>query len=226
MGIVVKRLLADLTEFISLFELLYKIVEHDDCTLQQASDFLNSTFSEEAELGKFIGWRQRGKPLSEEVTNDEEEYLLWVLLADVSRCDEHSDGFTAYTFEDIDSNNERAYHRYGFNRAAIFELLKKNDLNLEDELETPLPGMPMSVVIETPQLKRWPWGSHHTDTLGHLEAAAERFWVNYDPTDATTAPTNSDVSNWLQKNKKISKAKANSIASMLRPDDLPTGPRK
>jgi hypothetical protein len=73
---------------------------------------------------------------------------------------------------------------------------------------------------------RWPWGNHHTELLGHLEAAARRYWVNYEPTDATTAPINKDVSEWLIAERKVSKTMADSIASMLRPDGLPTGPRK
>lgn len=73
---------------------------------------------------------------------------------------------------------------------------------------------------------RWPWGSHHTKALGHLEAAAQRFWVNYDPSDYTTAPRNADVSEWLAKERGVTPNMASAIASILRPDDLPTGPRK
>jgi hypothetical protein len=73
---------------------------------------------------------------------------------------------------------------------------------------------------------RWPWGSHHTEMLGHLEAAARRYWVNHDPADTGTAPTNAKVSDWLQTERKVSKTMADSIASMLRLDGLPTGPRK
>lgn len=73
---------------------------------------------------------------------------------------------------------------------------------------------------------RWPWGDHHTELLGHLEAAARRYWVNYEPTDATTAPTNKDVAEWLVTERKVSQKMAESIASMLRPDGLATGPRK
>jgi hypothetical protein len=73
---------------------------------------------------------------------------------------------------------------------------------------------------------RWPWGKHHTETLGHLEAAARKWWVLYDPSDFTTAPTNEMVSEWLQTERGISKEKARAIASMLRPDGLPTGPRR
>lgn len=75
---------------------------------------------------------------------------------------------------------------------------------------------------------RWPWGSHHTEALGHLEAAALRFWGAdyYDPADKGTAPLNEDVSGWLQKERGVSKTLATAMASMLRLDGLPTGPRK
>ena len=76
------------------------------------------------------------------------------------------------------------------------------------------------------QAATWPWGNHHTEYLGHLEAAARRYWVLYEPSDPTTAPTNDTVSEWLQTEHGISKEKARAIASMLRPDGLPTGPRR
>jgi hypothetical protein len=82
-----------------------------------------------------------------------------------------------------------------------------------------------SQAIETPS-GRWPWGDHHTELLGHLEAAAARYWVNYNPDDATTAPTNKDVAEWLVDKRNVSQKMAESIASMLRPDGLRTGPRK
>ena len=74
---------------------------------------------------------------------------------------------------------------------------------------------------------RWPWGNHHTELLGHLEAAAREFWVNYNPDNAKgTAPKNDEVIRWLVTNHKVSDAMAKAIATMLRPDGLPTGPRK
>jgi hypothetical protein len=84
-------------------------------------------------------------------------------------------------------------------------------------------GPPVAIQTAT---GRWPWGDHHTDLLGHLEAAANRFWTGYDPSDTTTANTNATVSEWLQKERKVSKTMAEAIASILRPDGLPTGPRK
>lgn len=90
------------------------------------------------------------------------------------------------------------------------------------EEETQLTPQPEAAV----NTQRWPWGNHHTESLGHLEAAANRFWVNYDPADPSTAETNETVSSWLQTEHQLSKNKADAIASMLRPDDLPTGPRR
>lgn len=71
----------------------------------------------------------------------------------------------------------------------------------------------------------WPWGSYQTKDLQILAQAADKFWKNFDPTDYSTAPTNETVIAWLEENG-VSKRKAEVMASMLRADDLPTGPRK
>lgn len=76
-----------------------------------------------------------------------------------------------------------------------------------------------------PEVGHWPWGKHHTELLGHLEAAARRFWTGYDPTDPTTANTNATVIEWLEFDRKVSRKMAQAIATMLRPDGLRTGPR-
>lgn len=75
-------------------------------------------------------------------------------------------------------------------------------------------------------LVRWPWGGHSTAHLEHLEAAARKWWTLYDPNDPTTAPTNDTVADWLQSERGVSKEKARAIASILRADGLPTGPRR
>ena len=72
---------------------------------------------------------------------------------------------------------------------------------------------------------RWPWGDHETELLRKLAAAAEKWWKNYDPTDATTAPTNKSVADWL-KEQGIADRNAQVMATILRADNLPTGPRK
>ena len=73
---------------------------------------------------------------------------------------------------------------------------------------------------------RWPWGNHHTEALGHLEAAGLRFWQWFDPTDPTTAPTNETVAEWLISEHGLTKDRARSIASLLRADGLPHGLRR
>lgn len=99
------------------------------------------------------------------------------------------------------------------------ERLKADDLERESENNV---NVEKKVVADA----RWPWGKHHTETLGHLEAAAKKWWVLYDASDITTAPTNDMVSQWLQDKRGVSREKAKAIASMLRPDGLPTGPRR
>ena len=82
------------------------------------------------------------------------------------------------------------------------------------------------VPAQSNRTARWPWGDHHTELLGHLEAAARRYWMNYDPTDATTAPLSTVVSDWLcNDERKVSRTMADAIAQILRVDGLRTGPR-
>lgn len=70
----------------------------------------------------------------------------------------------------------------------------------------------------------WPWGTYETKFLRELEAAATRFWINYDPNDATTAPKNETVVQWLE-GRGNSKRIAEAMATILRADGMPTGPR-
>lgn len=73
----------------------------------------------------------------------------------------------------------------------------------------------------------WPWGSHHTVLLGHLDAAAREFWTKYDPAKAkNTAPKNETVISWLVDQHNVSTSVATSIATILRADGLKTGPKK
>lgn len=72
----------------------------------------------------------------------------------------------------------------------------------------------------------WPWGDHETELLRHLAAAAHNFWSTYDPMDKSTAPKSADVKEWLMNERGLSRNNAEAIARMLRPSDVPTGPRK
>lgn len=105
-------------------------------------------------------------------------------------------------------------HRQGFAiRPDILERMP--DLN---------PGQ--TAEADTGQARgKWPWGDHETELLQHLEAAAVRFWKNYDPDDKSTAPTNEAVRDWLEE-RGVSGHIAKAIATILRPPDVPPGPRK
>ena len=72
---------------------------------------------------------------------------------------------------------------------------------------------------------KWPWGDYETELLRKLATAADRFWKLYDPADNTTAPTNQQVIDWL-KQQGVADRTAEVMATILRADGLPTGPRK
>ncbi len=75
-----------------------------------------------------------------------------------------------------------------------------------------------------PAVHFWPWGTYHTQRLGHLEAAAARFWRDFDPSNLRSAPKATEVVDWL-KARGVTHRVASAIATILRPDDLPPGPR-
>lgn len=79
--------------------------------------------------------------------------------------------------------------------------------------------------IPPPRPAGWPWGSYENEKLRHLAAAAEHWWKNYDPSDSTTAPTIDEVRDWLMA-RGVEKTPAANIATILRADRLPPGPRK
>lgn len=79
-------------------------------------------------------------------------------------------------------------------------------------------------VPETSLTRKWPWGTYETKRLRTLAEAVERFWVRYDPEDKTTAPTNKQVEEWLIERGE-SKRAAEIMASIIRPEDIPPGPR-
>jgi hypothetical protein len=96
---------------------------------------------------------------------------------------------------------------------------------LRDLVMEGFPDAPAAAKTDTSNNGKWPWGTHETKLLRELAEAAQRFWVRYDPTDTTTAPTNEDVVAWLE-DRGVSNNLAKAIASILRADGLPTGPRK
>lgn len=101
---------------------------------------------------------------------------------------------------------------------------------LEMPLPPEFPRVLMSKAVKQEPAHKWPWGTHDTVMLGHLVAAANHFWKpvseggNYDPERPTTAKSNKVVAAWLfqrTNSDNISKA----MATILRADNLPPGPR-
>lgn len=70
-----------------------------------------------------------------------------------------------------------------------------------------------------------PWAGHRTVRLQRLAAAAAKFWKLYDPADPSTAPTNKAVEDWLIEQGESPRI-AQAMATILRADGLPPGPRK
>jgi len=79
--------------------------------------------------------------------------------------------------------------------------------------------------INGSRVGKWPWGDYETKLLGKLADASIKFWKLYDPGDNSTAPTNQQVVEWL-KQQDVAERTAEVIATILRADGLPTGPRK
>jgi hypothetical protein len=90
----------------------------------------------------------------------------------------------------------------------------------------PLPAeFPWQDEPALPLSREWPWGTYETELLRYLALAANRFWRNYDPKDPSTAPTNNDVIGWLVEHG-VAKRTAEIMATILRAEGLPSGPRK
>lgn len=101
------------------------------------------------------------------------------------------------------------------------------------EMDMPLPPefpseRALKIITGEP-INKWPWGSHDTALL-RLLAEVGNLWRpeseggNYDPEDPTTAPTNNQIESWL-KARGVSNKTSQVMATMLRDDDLPSGPR-
>lgn len=87
-------------------------------------------------------------------------------------------------------------------------------------------GVEKSTAMRATTVTKWPWGDHHTELLGSLEAAAKRFWINIDPDDETTLPKNEEISEWLQNDQRVSENISKAIATILRPKGGKPGPKK
>lgn len=126
----------------------------------------------------------------------------------------------------FDEANQWAMAKFGINlenfREELQGRIKRHEKPTETAMETSPAEAPLSAAMEQ---NAWPWGTHETKLLRTMAEAAQRFWANYDPADPTTAPYNHQVQEWLE-SQGVSKRVAETMARILRADDLPPGPRK
>lgn len=134
-----------------------------------------------------------------------------------------AEGEHYFQLMDTLSNGSGYYPIGGLPDKAILVLRREAIVGLVKSLEPSL--MPETQICKPATSSAWPWGTHETELLRHLAAAADRWWKNFDPSDNTTAPTNAEVSNWLL-SRGVGQRTAEVMATILRVDGLPTGPRK
>ena len=87
-----------------------------------------------------------------------------------------------------------------------------------------------AAVNESSSSGRWPWGDYETRLLRWVDFAVRRFWVNYDPSDPSTAPKAEDVVPWLlahqkEMGEKLSDREAKLITQLVKADTVRSGPR-
>lgn len=137
------------------------------------------------------------------------------------RVQEFDPEFDHYFCNWLGDDSYSGFATQRFDRVAIDQWLR----GIGQTSTYPFVGSPSIAQMPSPPI--WPWGSHQTKALGHLDSAAREFWTAYDPANAkATAPKNDDVVRWLVSQHQVSNSMAKAIATMLRPDGLPTGPRK
>lgn len=98
-----------------------------------------------------------------------------------------------------------------------------------------LPAQLRGAFVENPAVANapaggWPWGDYETRLLRWVAVAVQRFWVNYDPSERSTAPTADVVVPWLlahqeMMGEELSDREAKLIAQLVKADSVGPGPR-
>jgi len=171
----------------------------------------------------FFGLRAAIDPFTMmQVTNR----LTWAYLQDEARTEQ---GFHTEFFPISGLSNLRRKLRSQHEREANSDKWKvqREVLDALDKLLSPIDGVEVDWESPIdPMTSKWPWGTHETLLLRQLAAAAEKWWSLYDPADYTTAPTNDEVAAWLRAVPfKMSKNMSDAMATILRADSIPAGPR-
>ena len=158
-----------------------------------------------------------GKMYAEELTIPSLVQLSWVIFF-IAGCSAMV--FAMLSVYRIDRRQKWLINVVNWN----IRQLRKHELDSTAQTTEGRSGLPPNEEIAGKTI--WPWGTHHTKSLGDLEAAAYTLWTLYDPSDPSTAPTNNMVADWLVTERGVSKDKARAMASILRADGLPAGPRR
>ncbi len=73
---------------------------------------------------------------------------------------------------------------------------------------------------------KWPWGEYETKNLLMLEAVVRKFWASYDRSKPNKAPMNKEIIHWLETEHGMSNNIASAVATILKAEEVKTGPRK
>ena len=149
---------------------------------------------------------------------DESSSVIWI--NDQEKCDFKNQRFSRSTIVHWLKN-------MGVPSAYKFNLtMEEKDTNTNTNTNTEAEAEAEAKTVISESAGKWPWGNHQTAVLEHLEAAANEFWVKYQVSkDIKDAPKNDTVVEWLVATYKQSNSMANSIATMLRPQEIRTGPK-
>ena len=195
---------ASLCPVIDLWPIISKML---GISLDQASEFVISKF-EDFQLELWVDSKYDGLWRTTQNSNSSDMMVLRDAQVSAQGCSWEAAHYKQWDYQRL--------------TPAGFKAIKNAAMdvkNADDSEQAPLISAP---ILQAQS--RWPWGNHHTESLGHLEAASLEHWTKYDPLKPKTAPKNATVVAWL-KARGVTGAMAESMATMLRADGLATGPR-
>ncbi len=188
----------------------------------QANQIYPALHRIEADFSRFI------KNLQTKITGieDELEYGSELQSSRINRIllEHTSHESKTYCCEWLDSELQKFQNQtFTSSDVATWEASVGNNLNFKysfietENLNSPDPE---------PQRTKWPWGEYETKNLLILEAAARKFWASYDRSKPSSAPMNKEIIHWIESEHRISNNIASAVATILRAEEVKTGPRK
>lgn len=169
----------------------------------------NGQLSDPVDPVVFLKWAQRYKKvIPPELLMAMQEY----------ECNER-------VWQDDYNQKEAEIERWKSEYNALASQIREQATKIE-ELEAQINTMvPKGVDNEAAAVGPWPWGEYETRDLRFIAEAVEKYWVRHDPNQVDTAPTNKTVEKWLINVKGVAASRAETMASLIRPDKLVLGRR-